>query len=398
MSDQNVVIAAFARTPFGRFGGGLRELRAPAIGAAVINEVLHRSALSPEAVDTVYGGVGMIGGATITAARQAVMISRLPETTPSLTVDRACCSGMTSVGLAWKDIRLRMAERVLCGGFEMLSATPRFMPRTSIARPGVLEVDDPLLLRAPVVDRPISVYTGDESILHGVTREQQDDWAVLSHERAIAAQQRGFFDTEIFAIDGVDTAGKPTRIERDESPRANCTREALSKLKPVYGGLTVTAGNAPGLNDGGAMLLAMSDGAARNAGLAPKATILGYAQVASGPTTGTSTPAIAIRKLLAEHNLSLDNIARFEINEAFAATPLVSTLVLADGDLSAALELRQRTNVNGGAVAIGHPVGASGARIVMSLIVELTARGGGLGIAAICGGFGQGDAILVKVN
>jgi acetyl-CoA C-acetyltransferase len=398
MSDQNVVITAFARTPFGRFGGGLRELRAPDIGAAVIDEVLARAALAPEAVDMVYGGVGMIGGATISAARQAVMLSCLPETTPSLTVDRACCSGMTSVGLAWKDIKLGSADTVLCGGFEVLSATPRFMPRTTVARPGVLEVDDPLLLRAPVVDRPISVYTGDESIRHGVTRDQQDHWAVQSHERAIAAQQRGFFDTEIFALDGVDAAGKSARIERDESPRANSNRESLARLKPVYGGLTVTAGNAPGLNDGGAMLLAMSDGAARNAGLATKATILGYAQVASGPTTGTSTPAIAIRKLLSEHCLSLDDIARFEINEAFAATPLVSTLVLADGDLSGASSLRQRTNVNGGAVAIGHPVGASGARIIMSLIVELTARGGGLGIAAICGGFGQGDAILVKVD
>ncbi|MHA3794440.1 thiolase family protein [Sphingomonas sp. YL-JM2C] len=394
----DVVVAAYARTPFGRFGGALRAARAPDLGAAVIDVVLDRAAFPSADVDGVYAGVGMIGAGTLTPARQAVMLSGLPETTPSLAVDRACCSGMSAVGLGWKDIRLGEAQALLCGGFEALSATPRFLPRLQAARPGAIEMDDPLLLRAPVVDRQIAVYTGEESLRHGVTREMQDGWALQSHQRYFAAQARGFFDSELAPVDGVDTKNRPIRLTEDESPRPDSDPEALARLKPIYGSLTVTAGNAPGLSDGAAMLLVMSGEAARRRELVPRATILGYAQVAAGPTSGTTTPALAIRKLLVSHGLTPDAVDLYEINEAYAATPLVSTLVLADGASAAADRLRRRTNVHGGAVAIGHPLGASGARLVMTLVAALSERGGGIGVAAICGGFGQGDALLVRVD
>ncbi|QUM71014.1 thiolase family protein [Sphingopyxis granuli] len=391
------VITAVARTPFGRFGGALSGLSAAELGARSIDAVLARSGVPIDGIDAVHAGVGMIGAATLTPARQAVMLSKLPITTPSLAIDRACCSGMTALGLAAKDIRLGEAAAVVCGGFELLSATPRFMPRSSAARPGVVEMEDPLLLRAPVVDRQIAVYTGEEALIHGVTREMQDEWALASHERYHAAQSRGFFSFERVAVEAPDPKGRIATVERDESPRADSTLAKLAALKPVYGGTTVTAGNAPGLSDGAAFLLAMSAEAAARMGIDQLARVVGYTQVASRPTSGTSTPALAIAKLLHAHDLSIDALDLIEINEAYAATPLVSTQVLADGDHMRVRALQARTNINGGAVAIGHPLGASGARIVMTLIACLHARGGGKGIAAICGGFGQGDAVLIEV-
>lgn len=391
------VIVACARTPFGRFEGALAPLSAPRLGAITLDEVMVRATLDPGTVDAVYAGIGMLSGATLTATRQAVLLSNLPSVTPSLTVDRACCSGMTAVGLASKDIRLRDATTVLCGGFENLSQAPLLWPRQRSRRPAAVTVEDPLLLRAPVVDRPIAVYTGDESIAQGIDRAQQDAWAIASHQKYLAADTAGYFDFERFPVRQTSALGAPIELLRDESPRADTTMERLAALKPIHGGKTVTAGNAPGLNDGAAFLLVMQAQRAQETDHPILARILGYTQVAGGPTSGTSTPAVAIQSLLARHDMTANDLDLIEINEAYAATPLVSTLVLADGDRERAEVLRHKTNVHGGAVAVGHPLGASGARLVMTLIAGLRARGGGRGVAAICGGFGQGDAILVEV-
>lgn len=392
----DVVVTAFARTPFGRFGGALSTLSTPELGALAIDGLLGRIAVRADSIDGLYAGIGMIAGGTITPVRQALLMSTLPETVPSLMVDRACCSGMTALGLAHKEILSDAGRLLICGGFENLSQTPRLSPRSS-SKIGSVTLDDPLLLRAPVVDRQIAVYTGDEALAHGVTREAQDAWALGSHRRYHEAEARGFFEPERMAIQLTGPTGEVVAIERDESPRSDAMMERLAALPTIYGSATITAGNAPGLNDGAALLLLCDAGHARKLGLVPLARIVSYAQVAAGRSSGVTTPALAIRAALDRCGLGLEEMDLFEINEAYAATPLVSTLMMADQDQERALSLRARTNVNGGAVAIGHPVGASGARLVMTLISALRARGGGRGAAAICGGFGQGDAVIVEV-
>lgn len=389
----NVVIAGYVRTPFGRFGGALRDKSAAELGAFAIDALLVRAAIEPAAVEAAYLGIGMIAGATLTPARQAVLLSQLGNSTPSLAVDRACCSGMTALGLGFKDIRAGEAKVLLCGGFESLSQTPNLLPRVRAKALGPVVADDPLLMRTPVVQSSIAGYTAAEALRHGVDRVAQDTWALASHRRYFEADATGFFNDERIAI---EAAGKT--VAADESPRADTSAERLAALSCVHGSETITAGNAPGLNDGAAMLLVAEEQAAAILGLPVLARIRGYAQVADGPMSGSYTPAIGIGRLLDRHDVELDGVDLIEINEAFAATPLVSTLRLADGDRARAEKLRSRTNVHGGAVAIGHPLGATGARLVMTLINGLRRRGGGRGVAAICGGFGQGDAVLVEVG
>jgi acetyl-CoA C-acetyltransferase len=335
----------------------------------------------------------MIGSAVLTPARQAVLASRLPDTTPSFAVDRACCSGMTAIGLGFKDILAGQAETILAGGFESLSSTPLLMPRTREKALGALTLDDPLLLRAPMLDSSISVYTSEEALKHGVDRAAQDEWAVQSHERYFAAERKNYFDDERIPLSENNTV----LLATDESPRVDTSLEKLRHLRTVGGSKTITAGNAPGLNDGAAALLMTSTSKAKELGLDVLAYVKGYAQVSDAPTSGSFTPAIAISKLLKRSGIVPGDLDLLEINEAFAATVLVSTLHLGNGEAGASA-LRAKTNLHGGAVAIGHPLGASGARVVMTLINGLHRRGGGIGAAAICGGFGQGDSILIEVR
>jgi acetyl-CoA C-acetyltransferase len=400
MPDQpsDIVVVSVARTPFGRFEGSLKGIVAPKLGALAIDEALTRSKLAPTDIDALYGGVGMMGSAILTPVRQAVLFSKLPETLPSATVDRACCSGMTAIGIGMKDIRCGEAKAVLCGGFESLSNAPLLWARQKARRIGDVSVTDPLLMRGLMVDRPIPVYSGDESVRHGVDRRQQDEWAQASREKYFAAEMQGHFAFERFDIEiGKDRAGATQRLSTDESPRKDSSMEKLALLDPVYGGKTITAGNAPGLNDGAAFIAITRRDFAQTRGLTPLATLIDYAQVCGGPTSGTVTPAEAIIRVANRNGIGPADWDAIEINEAYAATPLVSTLVLADGDRNKAEQIRARTNTHGGAVAIGHPLGASGTRIVMTLINRLRKRGGGRGVAAICGGFGQGDALMLEV-
>lgn len=397
MSPHDVVVTAVARTPFGRFEGQLSGVDGPSLGALAMDEVVRRAGIVADSVDAVYSGVGMISSAVLTPVRQAVLRSSLPETTPSAAIDRACCSGMTALGIGFKDIRLGEARAIVCGGFDSLSRTPLLWPRQR-SRIGNVAVEDPLLLRGSVVDQPISVYSGEEALRCGVDREQQDRWAVQSHQRYAAAQAQGYFDFERFAVTVAGAKGARISMTQDESPRPDTTFEKLASLTPVYGGKTVTAGNAPGLNDGAAFLLLCRRDFAQAHGLATLARIVDYVQICGRPTSGTSTPGHAILRLGERNGCKAPDWDLIEINEAYAATPLVSTLTMATGDLALAERLRERTNVHGGAVALGHPLGASGARIVMTLINGLRQRGGGRGVAAICGGFGQGDGVMVEVE
>ena len=396
-AGDNVVVAAVARTPFGRFNGALRERTGPELGAFIIDELCARTKLP--AVDAVYMGVGMIGSAVLTPARQAVLRSQLPNETPSLAVDRACCSGMTALGLGFKDIKAGASDVLICGGFESLSHTPLLMPRSRERPLGELVLEDPLLLRAPdFIGGSISTYTAEEALKHGVDRAAQDAWAIESHRRYFAADAQGYFDFERVAVRAPNGKSGEAIVDKDESPRRDTSLEKLAALKTVHGSKTITPGNAPGLNDGAAALVLLSEKKARDLSLPVLANIRGYAQVSEGPTSGSYTPAIAIERVLQRHGLTPDRLDLIEINEAFAATVLVSSLRLAGHDHAAAEKLRARINVHGGAVAIGHPLGASGARIVMTLINGLRRRGGGIGAAAICGGFGQGDSILLEVR
>ena len=390
---ETVVISGYARTPFGKFNGALKDRTGPELGAFIIDALLKRTKIAPKAIEAAYLGVGMIGGATLTPVRQAVLLSDLPQETPSLGVDRACCSGMTAVGLAFKDIRAGEGTVLLAGGFESQSRTPYLLPRSRDKAIGAFPVGDPLLMRGQVVDPSIASYTAAEALAQGIGRGMQDEWALGSHRRYMAADADGYFEDERIAI----PIGA-TNLTKDESPRPDTSYEKLAALKTVHGAETITAGNAPGLSDGAAALLVLAESKARALGLPILAKVCGYAQVSDGPTSGSFTPAIAIQRLLNRHDVALQDVDVIEINEAFAATPLVSTLRLAGGDQALATKLRERTNISGGAVAIGHPLGASGARLTMTLINALRRRGGGCGAAAICGGFGQGDAILIEVD
>ncbi|MEO7385639.1 MAG: thiolase family protein [Gammaproteobacteria bacterium] len=391
-----VVILGYVRTPFGRFFGGLKDLPAHQLGALAINELVRRTGVAPAKVAALYAGVGMAGGGVFTPAREIVLASELPVATPSLAVDRACCSGMTALGLAYKDLLAGQPGLVIAGGCESLSRTPLWAARARRTRPGdpaaidaAAPVYDPLLLKSPVEGKAIADYTGNEALAHGVTREQQDEWAAGSHARYFLAEQAGVFAVERFPVGNLHV---------DESPRPDTTVAKLAALPTIYASPTITAGNAPGLSDGAAFLLLGTPALADTLGLPVLARVVDYVQVADQPTSGSYTPALAIQQLMKRQGRPLSDVDLFEINEAYAATPLVSTLRLGARVPERAAELRARTNVHGGAVALGHPLGASGARITMHLVNALARRGGGRGVAAICGGYGQGDGLMVEVD
>lgn len=403
MPSGRVFVYALARTPFGRFGGKLSGYRLPELGAKTIDTVVARSGVPNSVVAGVFIGTAMLGGGALTAARQAVLRSKLAETTPSLGLDRACCSGMSAIAAATMEARAGVGTAAfICGGIELLSSTPRLFARNYPSL-GTVELDDPLILENPFSEGTIASYTSEEALRLGVDRNCQDEWAVESHKRYFAAEDTGFFDAERFGIlernirGRFDQGNTGSILRIDESPRRDTSVEKLAALLTVRGSTTITAGNAPGLNDGAALLLIGSEELSTQFGCEPLAEIVAAVRVAEGPTSGTRTPAVAIQKVLTAANINLEQVDVIEINEAFAATPLVSTLVLADFDRAKAERLRKKTNPNGGSVAIGHPMGASGARICITLINQLRKQGGGIGVAAICGGFGQGEALLIKV-
>jgi len=389
------VIVGAARTPFGKFGGSLKALSAVDLGAVVIKEALERSGVSGAQVDEVIMGMVVQAGAGQVPSRQAARKAGLPWDVASETINKVCASGMRAVTMGDQIIRAGDGEIIVAGGMESMSNAPYALPDARYGmRMGDATVRDLMMydgLTCPFDQVPMAVHGSNVAEEYEITRESQDAWALRSQQRTAQAIASGRFDEEIVAVSIPQRKGEPLQVTKDEGPRPDTTLEGLAKLPPVYKkDGTITAGNAPGINDGAAAMVLMSDAKAEELGIKPLATILGHAQVGAEAPYIATTPGLAINKLLEKTGVSLDEIDLFEVNEAFAAVTLTSGKIVGWDD--------EKVNVNGGAIALGHPIGASGARIIMHLAYELKRRGGGLGIAAICSGAAQGDAILIKVE
>ena len=399
-NKKEVVIVSAVRTPFDKFGGEMKALHSTFLAQKVLEEVVNKINFNKADVEEIiYGSciheeIALYANVPI---RQALLKAGYPATTLSFTIDRACCSSMTALEVAYKDILLGEREVAIACGAENLANSPYLLNR-HIPKTGHLELYDHSADMAYRDWTPVSVDTDVVSKEYGITRELMDEWSYLSQTRCQAAKEKGYFDDEIVPITVKGPKGKEITISEDVSPRADTTIEKLSSLKTVYGTESITAGNAPGLNVGASAILLMTKEKADEFGLEPLAYILGIGQVADEAKYIPRVPAKAIQLMMKQNNITLDDIKLIEINEAFAAMPLVSTKILADGNEELLQHLRSITNVNGGAVAIGHPMGATGCRLVMTLMYELRRRGGGKGVAAICGGLAQGDGILLEVR
>lgn len=403
--ENPVVIVSAVRTPFGSFKGSLKDFSAYELGAIVIQEVIKRAGLEKHQVDEVYMGCAIHGEnedfISPCVARQALIKAGLPPETISLTVDKACCSSMVAIQLAYQRIKSNFSLCVLAAGAESFSRVPFIVsPHLRWGIGGKLShiiIRDPLIRMGYKDFNPVAVDAGEVALQYGVTREDQDQWALLSQQRYQEAEKCGKFRDEIVAVRIKDSKGNETLFDKDEFPKPYTTLEKLSTLPTVYGSPTVTAGNAPGLNDGASAILLMSEEKAKALGLKPLAEVVAVESIADKPGNITIVPASLIKKLLTNMKMTLKEIDLIEINEAFAAMPTTCCKILADGNPEEEMVLREKTNVNGGAIAIGHPLGASGARLVMTLMYELRRRGGGYGIASICGGLAQGEGVLIKV-
>jgi len=389
------VIVSAARTPFGKFGGALKDLTAVELGGAVIKESLKRAEISPDQVDEVIMGMVLQAGAGQIPSRQAARLAGLPWEVQTETINKVCASGLRAVTLADQIIRAGDASIIIAGGMESMSNAPYAIPKARFgARMGNAEMKDLMVsdgLTCAFDQVHMAVHGSKVAEEYGITREAQDAWALRSHQRAIEAIHSGKFSEEIVSVEVPTKKGAPIIVTQDESPRRDTSLEQLQKLQPIFvADGTVTAGNAPGVNDGAGALVLMSEEAAKQQGKQPLATILGHAAVGQPAPYIATTPGLAIQKLLKKTGHKLTDIDLFEVNEAFAAVTLTSEKIVGWDP--------QKVNVNGGAIAFGHPIGASGARILTTLIYELRRRGGGLGIAAICSGAAQGDAILVQVH
>lgn len=398
MKNEVVVVNAL-RTPFGRFGGAMRDIPSVELGARVLSEVIKQAGLDPSVVDEVYYGTCILEEnalATNVIGRQAMLMAGLPPEKISLTIDRACCSSITAVQLAYRMISSGEISVAAAVGSDNMSRSPYLLHGARWgAKLGHLTLYDRIFGMHYEGWDYLAKDAGEVAVEEGITREEQDLWALGSQQRYQAAAQAGKFKNEIIPV---EIPGKKTMImTEDEQPRPDTTMEGLQTLPTIYGSPTVTPGNAPGMNTGACAVLLMSREKADELGLEPLCTIRAIASVAAEPRYMAKGPAWAIEKIMAKEKLTIDDIKLIEINEAFAAVTLVSMHVLAGGDEQLYQQIKEKTNVNGGAVAIGHPVGASGARILTTLIYELQRRGGGKGVASICGGLCQGDAVLVEI-
>jgi acetyl-CoA C-acetyltransferase len=358
---------------------------------------IARSGVDADDVDELVFGVNL-PGSDRSIARQIQLRAGIPDDRVSYTIDRACCSSLAAVTLARRAINSGDASIVVAGGAENLSRVPYFLEDLRWGtRIGPVTLVDQLVISCPHTGVPRALQAGEEALEFGIGREEQDLWALRSQARFHEANARDMFECEIAPIEVASATGDRIVARHDESPRPATTLEDLNQLPTVYGSPTVTAGNAPGLSTGAAALvLSTSERAASSC--PPIARILATAMVSGAPEKVASIPAVAALAALKRAGLDLNQIDLIEINEAFAAVPLVTTLVLANGDLSKAKQLRDKTNVNGGAIAVGHPTGASGARLVMTVAFELRRRGGGIGLVTLCGGVGEGEAVVLRVD
>ena len=383
MAARSVIVSAL-RTPFGKLGGGLAAYSATELGAIVIRAALERAGIEPGEPQYAILGQVLQAGAGQAPARQATVGAGLPIETPADTINKVCASSIRAIEIADAMIRAGDVDVVVTGGMESMSNAPYLLAR---ARFGY-RLGNGELIDSMVFDGLTSTFDGLHMVQQnsnvarelGISRERQDAWAARSHARAGAAQAEGRFDDELVAVG---------EVTADESVRPDTTVDKLAALKPVFDpDGTTTAGNAPGVNDGASCVVVCSEEWARRRGLEPLATILAQGYVADDFAYLARTPANAAAVALERAGKTIDDVARVEINEAFASVASNSTELLGADE--------EDVNVNGGAVALGHPIGASGGRIVATLVHDLRRNGGGLGLAAICSGGGQGDALLIE--
>jgi len=400
---KDIVIVSAVRTPFGRYCGALREYDYYDLGALPIKEVLTRVNVPGDQVDEVYWGVGDTSVTkevfTPVAARQTLIKAGLPDTIPSVSLDKACVSAMSAVHYGCRAIVANENQVAIGGGATSFSQEPLIVRglRWKGFRLGDVNMQDPLFGMNYKDFLPVSVETDNVAIEYGILREEQDEWALRSHKNYGNAWRAGKFKEEIMTLEIPQKKGDPIILNIDEQYRPDASIESLAKLPTIYGCKNITAGNAPGLNDGATAILFMTRYKANELEVKPLAEIVAMTSIAISPLRMPEGPAYAAMKALKMADLTIDDIDVMEINEAFAAVPLVSTLLLTDKDRQKAKALRKKTNINGSAVAIGHPNTASGARLIMNLMYELSRRGGGYALGAICGGLSQADACIIKV-
>ena len=387
------VILSGARTPIGKLSGSLAGFEATDLGAIAIKAALERAGLTPEQVDYVFMGQVLLGGAGQMTARQAAVKAGIPMKAPATTVNKVCLSGLNAIVLADLYIQAGLADIVVAGGMESMTNAPYLLPGARAGlRMGDGKVVDSMMfdgLFCAIDQLAMGAGTEKYAATRGLSRESQDELAAMSHERAAKAQKDGLFDAEIVKVEIPQRKGDPLLFTMDEGVRGETTVDSLGALRPAFDKAgNITAGNASQISDGGSAMIVASEAAAEKLGIAPLARVIGYGQVAGPDASLLDQPANAINDALARAGMKVGDIDLFELNEAFAAVGVASMATLGIDD--------SVTNVNGGAIALGHPIGMSGNRVALHLIHELRRRGGGKGAAALCGGGGQGDALLVE--
>jgi acetyl-CoA C-acetyltransferase len=393
MTESSVIVAG-ARTPMGRLLGSLKDLSGADLGGAAIKGALERSGVSAEQVEYVIMGQVLLAGAGQVPARQAAVKAGIPMTTPSLTVNKVCLSGLDAIALADQLIRAGEFDIVVAGGQESMTQAPQLLAtnRTGVKYGDATLVDS--MNRDALSDSFDQISMGQlterANDKHRLTREEQDAFAARSHQRAAAAQKNGLFDEEIVPVEVPQRRGEPVVVREDEGIRADTTTDTLAKLRPAFAkDGTITAGSSSQISDGACAVVVMRRSKAEELGLPWLAEIGAHGVVAGPDNTLQSQPANAVVKACARAGIEPSSLDLVELNEAFAAVGIVSARELGI--------VEDKVNVNGGAIALGHPVGMSGARLVLHLALELKRRGGGTGAAALCGGGGQGDALLLRV-
>jgi acetyl-CoA C-acetyltransferase len=395
MSDQTTsVIVHGARTPMGKLQGALKDLSAADLGGAAIAGALERSGVAPDQVQYVIMGHVLQAGAGQITARQAAVKAGIPMAVPALTINKVCLSGLDAIALADQLIRLGEFDVIVAGGMESMTNAPHLLPGSRAGyKYGSLEVLDSMAhdgLTDAFEHISMGAMTDAGTTALGITRAAQDEFGARSHQRAAAAQKNGVFAQEIVPVLVPQRGGDTLEVRDDEGIRADTTAESLGRLRPAFGaGGTITAGTASPISDGAAAVVVMSRAKALQLGLRWIAEIGAHGNVAGPDNTLHSQPSHAILDALRKDGLTPSDLDLVEINEAFASVGLQS---MADLGLDS-----DRVNVNGGAIALGHPIGMSGARLALTLALELGRRGGGVGVAALCGGGGQGDALILRV-
>ena len=388
------VIVGGARTPIGKLSGALQSLQATDLGGLAITAALARAGLRGDQVDYVVMGHVLQAGAGQITARKAALNGGIPMTVPAETVNKVCLSGMNAIAHADQLIRLGESEVVVAGGMESMTNAPYLLPgaRGGYRYGNATLVDSTLHdgLFCTIEQRGMGDATEDYNRALGISRQEQDAYAARSHERAAAAMKNGVFDDEITPVEIPQRRGQAVLVSDDEGVRADTTAEVLARLRPAFApDGTITAGSSSQISDGACAVVVTSDAKAAELGLPVLAEIVSYGSVAGPDPSLQSQPSNAIRLALSKAGLSTDEIDVFEINEAFASVAIQSIRDLGVSD--------DIVNVNGGAISMGHPIGMSGARITLHLALELRRRGGGLGAAGLCGGGGQGDALVLRV-